>query len=66
MTTVYITKKFTSGLLKGLIHIDAVPGFESPEKASAWVSRHRVKPVKGILGTSNYIIVDASFQDYRR
>jgi hypothetical protein len=57
MFTLYFTRKFTSGLLKGLVHHDSITGPSAEKLVSQWA-----------IGTKrcNYIIVDASFQKYAR
>lgn len=66
-STLYFTKLFTSGPLKGLTANESMTTYDLAGTV-AWVNRHRtvpVKPLKG-FGLSAYIISDASFQSYER
>ena len=63
-TTLYFTKLFTGGNLKGILYTGTMT-FVSPEAASEFIKAGR-KGVKRPIGGSPYRIVDASFQDYRR
>jgi hypothetical protein len=65
MTTIYITKQFSAGPLKGLRHNDAMPGFKDANEAAAWAKAHKTTPVRTRDGAP-YIVVDASFQSYTR
>jgi hypothetical protein len=42
-----------------------MPGFQSVEEAATWAKKHRTVPVKAI-GGGDYLIVDCSFQAYKR
>jgi len=64
MVTLYFTKQFTGGLLKG-IRITESMRFASPELASEWVAWAR-KGCKKPIGGSPYKVIDASFQNYAR
>jgi hypothetical protein len=59
MTTIYITKQFVAGTLKGLTYTSPMPGFRDEAAARAWVEAHRTTPVKS--GSAPYIVIDASF-----
>jgi hypothetical protein len=59
MVTLYFTRQFRSGILKGMTHLDSLP-FVSVDCAMAWV-----KAIKASTSV-NYSIVDHSFQNYRR
>lgn len=65
MVTLYFTKKFAGGLLKGLACNDQMT-LESVESAMAYVARARkgTKPRRGF--GSPWIMVDHSFQKYDR
>ena len=63
--TVYVTKRFTGGPLKGMRINDSVP-FLSAEAAAKWVNAHRTRPVKPVFRGSPYVIEDASFQSFAR
>lgn len=64
MVTIYFTKQFTGGLLKGLTHTGSMQ-FVSIERASEWVSWAR-KGCRKPIGGSPYKVIDASFQNYQR
>ena len=63
METVYFTKEFTKGFLKGIRIIESI-SFPTVEDCArfAVVGREVKKPIGG----SPYKIVDASFQNYSR
>lgn len=63
-STLYFTKEFTGGLLKGLHHNGSMT-FENVEDAAEFLKVMR-KGVKKPIGGSPYRIVDASFQKYWR
>ena len=65
MTTIYFTKTFTNGTLKGINYITSVT-FDTTRTSEMvkWIESHKVKPVKS-LG-NEYIITDYSFQNYKR
>ncbi len=61
-TTLYFTREFTKGLLKGIRHIDSL-SFVSVESAENWrkgIARNHKR------GSLNYKLVDASYQSYIR
>ncbi len=58
-TTLYFTKRFTSGLLKGQTHTDSMP-FTSPERGVLWMKRCRENK------RLNWEFVDWSFQNFTR
>ena len=58
-TTLYFTREFTKGILKGIRHNDSLP-FVSVERAEIW--RKRINAKRGL----EYKIVDASYQNYSR
>lgn len=64
-STLYFTKLFTSGPLKGLTVNESMTTYDLAGTV-AWVNRHRTVPVKPIGGISPYVISDASFQSYAR
>lgn len=55
MKTLYFTRKFTKGHLKGLTHNDTI-SFPTAEKCLEWARKK----------FSDYIIVDYTFQKYWR
>lgn len=66
MTTIYFTKQFTSGLLKGLFYRESMR-FTSEAEAADFIKAGR-KGFKGqkVTGGSGWRIVDASYQKYWR
>lgn len=61
--TIYFTKLFTGGLLKGLTYQDKATG---PDVATL-AKQYRIgREVKRPIGGSPYRIIDASFQSYAR
>ena len=58
--TLYFTKQFTSGILKGIIINESLP-FVSVERAEIWRKGVMAKEKK--LG---YKIIDRSYQNYSR
>jgi len=64
MHTVYFTKLFTGGTLKGLTYHGSI-SYPTLEACAAFIAHGR-KGVRKPIGGSPYKIVDASFQDYRR
>lgn len=64
MQTIYFTKRFTDGLLKGLCVI-ASASFNSIEEAATYAKIGRKGKDKFGL-RSPWIIVDRSFQNYKR
>jgi len=66
MATIYITKTFTSGTLKGLSVYAAMPGFKSPDDAAKWAKSHKTRPVRPVFGVAPYVVSEASFQRYWR
>ena len=65
MVTLYFTKKFTGGPLKGLTYNDQV-SFGSVESAMAYVARARGRTKRRRGCGSPWIMVDHSFQKYDR
>lgn len=65
MVTIYITKYFVKGPLKGISYLDAMPGFPTAEAAAKWANKHKRVPVRSI-GGADYLITDCSFQAYKR
>jgi hypothetical protein len=63
MTTIYFTKLFTAGPLKGLTYQDKATG---PDVATLAKFYRVGREVKKPIGGSPYRIVDASFQNYAR
>ncbi len=61
LQTLYYSKRFTSGILTGLIVHDLVTGSPCTLKAFAIGTRGR-----DIITDSAYIIVEASYQNYIR
>ena len=61
-TTLYFTREFTKGNLKGLQHQDKLD-FVSVERAEVWLKGVTSNHAKGKL---NYRIVDRSYQNYFR
>jgi len=68
VVSIFITKRFVSGTLRGLEHEDRISGFPTAEDAANWVKVHRTKPVRPnpAGGSSAYVVADASFQKYWR
>lgn len=64
MHTIYFTKLFTGGTLKGLLVHESISGPDKDRLARSWRIGREVK--RPIGGTSPYRIVDASFQKYTR
>lgn len=64
MVTLYFTKHFTGGLLKGL-SVNESMRFANDEAAAEFVKVGR-KGFKAFLGSSPWKIVDASYQKYWR
>ena len=63
MKTIYFTKQFTSGTLKGL----CVPGKFYAETVDACAKRiYRGAKGKDILTHDKWVVVDCSFQNYQR
>jgi len=62
MATLYFTKYFTKGVLKGITYHGKLT-FVSVERAAEWLSAVRSKGERGKLP---YRIIDASFQNYVR
>ena len=62
MGTLYFTRKFTNGALKGLIHHDSI-SFPTAQACANWADKVNAKGQKGKM---DYIIVDRSFQRYAR
>ena len=60
MQTLYFTKQFTAGNLKGLTHSSKL-AFVSVERAMEWV-----KGVKKHAKRNGWQLVDHSFQNYAR
>ena len=58
--TLYFTKEFTRGILKGLVINESLP-FVSVERSRVWVKGVMAKEKK--LG---YKIIDRSYQNYAR
>lgn len=63
-TTLYVSKLFTAGVLKGITVQDNFK-FMSADKAWDWAKKHKTVPVKS-TGGSRYLIIDASFQSFVR
>ncbi len=65
--TVYFTREFTDGVLKGLHHPDKIT-FPNLTLAARWIKRfvRTGRVVRKSRYTSSYIVVDASFQNYQR
>ena len=65
METIYYTKQFTKGLLKGLTFVTSVT-FDKSLTAMwvKWIQEHKTKEVKA--HGESFIIVDYSFQNYAR
>ncbi len=61
-TTLYFTRYFTNGNLKGLTHNDKLD-FVSIERAEVW---RKAVTAKGNAGTLPYRIVDFAYQNYSR
>ena len=64
MQTIYFTKFFTAGVLKGLT-INEKVSFPTVEACVDYV-RRGAKGIKKPLGGSPYKIIDWSFQSYAR
>jgi len=64
MVTLYFTKRFTGGLLKGLA-VNESMRFASDTDAAEFVKAGR-KGFKKVVGSSQWKIVDASYQKYWR
>ena len=62
MQTLYFSKTFTSGLLKGLTTHGKI-SFPTIEGCDGWLKAIKAKAAKGKLP---YQITDASFQNYTR
>jgi hypothetical protein len=62
--TLYVSKLFTAGILKGLTVQDTIK-FSDSAKAWNWAKEHKTVPVKS-TGGSRYLISDASFQSFSR
>lgn len=62
--TIYFTKLFTGGLLKGLTYQDTATGPDVATLAKQYRIGREVKRPVG--GGSPYRIIDASFQSYAR
>jgi hypothetical protein len=65
MTTLYFTKQFTGGLLKG-IKVNHSMSFISESDAADFLKVMRKGVKKAVCGTDPWKIVDASFQKYWR
>jgi hypothetical protein len=63
--TLYFTKRFTGGTLKGLV-VNESMRFVSLEAAAEFVRFGRKGTKKAVGGSSNWKIVDASHQKYWR
>ena len=65
--TIYYTKQFTGGTLKGLSYITNItfPKSQTDEMVQ-WLQSHKVKPNKSLMGCSPWIVTDMSFQNYKR
>ena len=61
-TTLYFTKTFTKGMLKGITINESLP-FVSVERAEVW---RKAVTAKGLSGKLPYRIVDASYQNYSK
>lgn len=62
MQTIYFTRLFTKGALKGLTHLDKI-SFPSLAECVSWREAINAKAARGKL---DYRIVDSSFQCYAR
>jgi hypothetical protein len=62
MQTIYFTRQFIKGNLKGLTHADRI-SFPTVEACAAWVKGIKAKAAGGRL---DYTIIDHSFQNYAR
>ena len=64
--TIYFTKRFTNGTLKGLAYIDQITFPATSEtKMVKWLQDHKDKPIKSLTG-SDYVVEDMSYQNYKR
>jgi hypothetical protein len=61
-TTVYFTKYFTKGILKGLTYNDKI----SHPTVEGCANYIKVITAKGKAGKLPYIVIDSSFQNYAR
>ena len=61
MTTLYFSKLFTRGLLKGIVYHGFLD-FTDPERAASWIKGIRKNIARGKL---NFDLVDATFQARR-
>ena len=61
-TTLYFTKTFTAGILKGITINESLP-FVSVDRAEVW---RKAVTAKGLKGRLPYRIVDYSYQSYAR
>ncbi len=64
MATIYFTRRFTGGALKGLVHHDSASGPDAAALARFWRVGRKVK--RSAISPSPYEIIDASFQKYTR
>jgi len=62
MVTLYFTRLFTRGVLKGLTHHDSI-SYPSAERCLSWVAAINAKEARGRL---EYRVIDRSFQNYVR
>ena len=62
METLYFTRLFTRGLLKGLTHQDSI-SYATTERCLAWVAAVNAKEARGRM---DYKVIDRSFQNYAR
>ena len=65
MITLYFTKQFTGGILKGLLYNESMH-FDSYESAAQWLKFARKGCRKPYDRSSPYKVVDASYQKYWR
>lgn len=64
LQTIYFTKRFDSGLLKGL----SVNTKVTLDRSNAWIIKHYSKGHKGkdVITGDKWTVTDASFQNYAR
>ncbi len=67
MTTIYYTKRFDSGLLKGLTANCSIPMPDDAETIQHYARKlHVGAKGRDVITKTRWTIVDASFQNYQR
>ena len=67
MATIYFTKRFDSGVLKGLTYNSAITFPDGEESLRHYTAAfHRGAKGRDAITKTRYTIIDASFQNYQR